>query len=372
MSEHFGDGPGITSKSTYTPSVYLGDGAHKYVTMGNHTTRGSEFSYAGLRSAGGPAEASYYAIIKIPDFPATRLYDELLLQFDFSDVVLATLTDGSKITLSPRIFGLHIKDRGTYYGKKSILGKLFSLSNSNTDGDDFNFTLAVERVNYNMGNGKVETPANFINKYPYKLIELIGHILSKNKILLDIKIPNLLVKCYNRSCYLGVMDLDKKFADNIGFGWYPLKGLVDAFLGTVNPKLAQQYMVFMVCFVGSNNGLTPETKAELLHMVGLTDTSDIRTFKVGILNQMLSYEMLQQQIRHYLGFHADTYKTTEAVSAEFMKHYIQGQPRTPGVPGKTMPMTPDSSSYGGGKSRRKYKPKSRKTRRKRSLHNHIS
>ncbi len=366
------DGPGITRKqTTHISSVDLGTGANKYVTMGNYASPGNaEFTFVGLHSAGGPGDYAegYYAIVYIPDFSAKRLYDELLLQFDFSDVVLDTLADGSKITLSPRIFGLHIEHRGTYYGRTDILANLLSLAKS-PDGDNFNFTVAEERVNYNMGNGNVETPARVINKDPDKLIQLIGYVLRKGKILLDIKIPNLLVRCYNRSCYLGVMDLDNKFTGDIGFGWYPLKGLVDAFLGTVSETLAEQYMVFMVCFVGANNGLLPTTKTKLLHQVGLiTDKSDITTFRVKRLNVMLRYDMLQTQIRYYLDFHPDVYKTTKDVSDGFMSHYIRGEKLPVGTPGRTQTMTPTRSSE-GGKSRRKRKPKSRKTRRKRSLLN---
>jgi Trp operon repressor len=228
----------------------------------------------------------------------------------------------------------------------------------------------MERVNYNGSTTTKTTSSDVINKYPDRLIQLIDVVVEQRVLLTDINVNNLFIRCGSTrldSCQMGVLDLDRKFVvDVTRFYW------LSRITNMVYMKLAQQYMVFMVCFVGSNNGLTLETKRKLLHQVGLiTDERDITTFKVGILNQMLSYDMLQRQIRHYLGFHADTYETTEAVSAEFMKHYIQGEPRTPGVRGKTMSMTPDSSSYGGGKSRRKYKPKPRKTRRKRSLHNQI-
>lgn len=143
----------------------------------------------------------------------------------------------------------------------------------------------------------------------------------------------------------------------------------------------------MVCYVGLNNGLTKTTKDYLLNKVGLL-SDDGKEFNVGALNQMLKYEALKNQIKHYLGFNQSR---TRDIGQEFNNDYINGklddavvesdsalddqeQDRSMYASSTHDSSTPDSSSD-GGKSRRKHKktskrkPKSKKTRRKRSLIN---
>ena len=294
-----------------------------------------------------------------------------------------------------KIFALQIKYkllRGTYtetyYGKKNILGALRGLVQSSPDADNFDFLIAMERVNYEMDEGFVKTPAEVINAYPDKLIHLINLVLEQKVILSDIKLQNLFVKCSdddNDSCQLGVLDLDKEFvADLTGWypGWYPLDRLLSKLTGGITIELARQYMVLMVCFVGLNNGLTEDTKKRLLKTVGLL-SDDGKEFNVRALNQMLQYEALKKQIKHYLGFNQSR---TRDIGQEFNDEYIKGQlfgavveSDSPSDVLMQDHSTPDSSmdhsSLDGGKSRRKHKkprkrkPKSKKTRRKRSLLN---
>lgn len=387
------NGPGITSQqTTHTAPLTLGTGAVKKVILAQHAGAGkAEFSYALLEWAGGPIGSNYYyAIVSVEDFPASRLLSELTLQFGFSKVEIATLSDGTKFTLSPKIFGLQIKHKGlshrfteNFYGEGEILGKLNSLALS-PDGDEYDFLIAMERVNYDMGSGSVINPADVINAYPDKLISLINVVLKLGVLLTDIKVRNLSVKCSSsRSCELGVIDLDKKFvADVTGWNWLVNLGLT----GAVHAKLAEQYMVLMVCFVGLNNGLNPDTKKRLLKMVGLadfTETGDFKSFDVAALNRMLQYEALKKQIKHYLGFNQSR---TRDIGQEFNDEYVKGEllgavVKSDSAPAGSIPerprydsSTPDSS-LDGGKSRRKHKktrkrkPKSKKTRRKRSLLN---
>ena len=371
---------GITSQqTTHTPILKLCDGPFKEVIFAQYADdERVEFSYAGLGGAGGPTRADYYAIVSVEDFPASRLLSELRLQFGFSKVKIATLSDGTTFTLSPKIFGLQIKHKGSsrgltenFYGEGEILGKLDLLASS-PDGDEYDFLIAMERINYDMGSGSVINPAHVINAYPSKLIRLIDVVLELGVLLTDIKVRNLSVKCSSsHSCELGVIDLDKKFVADVT-GWR----FLSMFTGTIDKTLAGQYMVLMVCYVGLNNKLDAIIRAKLLEKVGLavlSDKGDIAIFNVGALNQMLKHEELKKQIKHYLGFNQDR---TRDIGEGFVDGYIKGEIRTAVDRSESRPAgsTPDSSSY-GGKSRRKHKktrkrkPKSKKTRRKRSLIN---
>jgi hypothetical protein len=383
------DPGGITSQQiTTTANLVLGIGTFKKAIMANHTSHNEEFSYAGLQSAGGPGNYAngHYVIVSVEDFTADRLLSELQLQFDFSKSVLATLPDGSVVTLSPKIYALRIQDKSgafsTHYGEHNIISALESAQRASVDGGVYDFLIAMERVNYNMGpSGSAITPADVINADPSKLIHLINVVLKLGVLLTDIKVKNLSVKCSSsRSCEMGVIDLDNKFvADVTGWNWLVNLGFTDA----VNAKLAEQYMVLMVCFVGLNNGLTDNTKTMLLKKVGLLSHDGI--FDVGALNRMLQYEGLKSQIKHYLGFDHDQ---TGDIGQGFNDEYIKGELFGAVVASESAPTgsiperprhyhsTPDSS-YDGGKSRRKHKktrkrkPKSRKTRRKRSLLNRV-
>lgn len=372
---------GITSQqTTYTHTLTLGSGTFKQVIFAQYADdERVEFSYAGLGGVGGPTDSNdYYAIVSVTDFPVSRLLNELELQFRFSEIVTSY-----PFTLSPRIFALQIKYkllRGTYtetyYGEENILGALRGLVKSSPDADNFDFLIAMERVNYEMNEGFVKTPAEVINDYPDKLIHLINLVLEQKVILSDIKLQNLFVKCSdnnNVSCQLGVLDLDKEFvADLTGWypGWYPLDRLISKLTGGITIELARQYMVLMVCFVGLNNELYLKTKSKLLRDVGLLSASG--EFNVYALNQMLQHEQLNKQIRHYLGFNHDR---TRDIAKGFMDEYIlaKEKPRD-GLPDPDSMLT-DDSSLDGGKSRKKHKktrkrkPKSKKTRRKRSLLN---
>lgn len=383
------DPGGITSQqTTTTANLVLGIGTFKKAIMANHASPGNEeFSFTGLQSAGGPGNYAngHYVIVSVEDFPASRLLDELILQFKFSKSVLATLPDGSVVTLSPKIYALRIQDaRGvfsTHYGEQNIISALESAQRASVDGGGYDFLIAMERVNYNIGYGLRISPADVINADPMKLIGLIDAVLAQGVILVDIKVKNLSVKCSSsRSCEMGVIDLDNKFvADVTGWNWLVNLGFTDA----VNAKLARQYMVLMVCFVGLDNGLTDNTKTMLLKMVGLLSHDGI--FDVKALNRMLQYEGLKSQIKHYLGFNHDR---TGDIGQGFNDEYIKGELFDAVVASDSAPTgsiperprhyhsTPDSS-YDGGKSRRKHKktrkrkPKSRKTRRKRSLLNRV-
>ena len=138
----------------------------------------------------------------------------------------------------------------------------------------------------------------------------------------------------------------------------------------------------MVCFVGLNNTLTRETKSALLEHVGLLKDGK---FNVSALNQMLQYEDLKKQIRHYLGFRRDE---TRDIGQGFNDEYIDGELYdavdkldSPSASSRYQGTRSDGdmsdSSFDGGRSRRKHKktrkrkPKSIKTRRKRSLLNRV-
>ncbi|MFY7730007.1 MAG: hypothetical protein ACOVRN_10855 [Flavobacterium sp.] len=365
---------GITSKqTTHTPQHKLGSGAFKEVVMAQPAeANDEEFSFAELAKVGGPKYADYYAIVAVADFSASRLLSELTLQFGFA-----------KIGLSPNIYALKIDNYMPHYGEGNIIAELKRLTESSTDGDECDFLIAMERVNYNMGSsGSAITPEEVINADPNKLIHLINAVLAQEVILADIKVKNLSVKCSSSwSCELGVIDLDGKFVADVT-GWR----FLSMFTGTIDKTLAGQYMVLMVCFVGLNNGLRPDTKKKLLRMVGLadfTETGDIKWFDSAALNRMLQYEGLKKQIKHYLGFNHDR---TRDIGQGFNDEYIKGEllgavdksdsTSTSSGYQRPIPDTPMSdSSLVGGKSRRKHKktrkrkPKSRKTRRKRSLLN---
>jgi len=317
---------GITSKqTTRTPHHKLGSGAFKEVVMAQPANEyEEEFSFAELKKVGGQTYADYYAIVAVADFSASRLLSELSLQFDFSEVELLKLRDGTTITLSPKIFALRIQDKlrafNEYYGKANIL-KALELLASSPDGDESDFLIAMERVNYDMGSKSVKIPAEVINAHHYKLIELINLVLAQGVLLTDIKVNNLSVKCSSsHSCELGVIDLDNKFVADVT-RWYLLSRI--GFTDAVHVKLAQQYMVLMVCFVGLNNGLTTPTKRILLKHVGLL--SDDGRFNSAALNQMLQYEGLKNQIRHYLGFNHDT---TPDIVEGFVDEYILAKEKT--------------------------------------------
>lgn len=384
------DPGGITSQQiTTTANLVLGIGAFKTAIMANHASPGyEEFSFAGLQSAGGPGNyaSGHYVIVIVEDFPASRLLDELILQFKFSKAVLATLPGGSVVTLSPKIYALRIQDAGgafsTHFGELNIIAALESAQRASLDGSRYNFRIAMERINYNMGSGSVKTPAEVINAYPDKLIRLINVVLELGVLLTDIKVKNLSVKCSSSgSCEMGVIDLDYKFVADVT-GWRFLSMLT----GAIDITLARQYMVLMVCYVGLNNELDEKIRAKLLEKVGLavlSDKGDIAIFNVGALNQMLKHEELKKQIKHYLGFNQDR---TRDMGQGFVDGYIKGEIRT-AVDNSDLALAvpkPDrsahassmlDSSYDGGKSRRKHKktrkrkPKSKKTRRKRSLIN---
>jgi len=363
-------GTGITSKkTTNTPPHKLGSGAFKEVVMAHPAyANEDEFSYVGLQSAGGPGDYAngYYAIVAVADFSASRLLSELTLQFGFA-----------KIGLSPNIYALKVNNFMPQYGEHDIITELKRLTESSADGDKFDFLIAMERVNYDMGSGKTKTPEEVINRHPMKLIGLIDAVLAQGVILVDIKVKNLSVKCTSsRTCELGVIDLDKEFVADVT-GWRFLSILT----GTIDRTLAGQYMVLMVCFVGLNNTLTRETKSALLEHVGLLKDGK---FNVSALNQMLQYEDLKKQIRHYLGFRRDE---TRDIGQGFNDEYIDGElygavakSDSTSASSKAQGTGSDSDmsdSFGGGKSRRKHKktrkrkPKSRKTRRKRSLLNRV-
>jgi hypothetical protein len=368
---------GIKSKQTTLttkPPLRLGRGAFKEVVMAQPAeANDEEFSFAELAKVGGATYADYYAIVAVADFSASRLLSELTLQFGFA-----------KIGLSPNIYALKIDNYMPQYGEGNIIAELKRLTESSADGDECDFLIAMERVNYDMGSGKTKTPEEVINADPNKLIHLINAVLAQEVILADIKVKNLSVKCSSsRSCELGVIDLDGKFVADVT-GWR----FLSMFTGTIDKTLAGQYMVLMVCFVGLNNGLRPDIKKRLLQMVKLadfTETGDIKWFDSAALNRMLQYEGLKSQIKHYLGFNQSL---TRDIGPEFNDEYIKGElfgavVASDSAPTGSIPerprhyhSTPDSS-YDGGKSRRKHKktrkrkPKSKKTRRKRSLPNRV-
>jgi hypothetical protein len=368
---------GITSKQTTTttkPPLKLGSGAFKEVVMAQPANaRDEEFSFAKLKEVGGDTYAEYYAIVAVADFSASRLLSELTLQFEFA-----------KIGLSPNIYALKVNNFMPQYGEHDIIAELKRLTESSADGDECDFLIAMERVNYNMGSsGTAITPEMVINADPNKLIHLINAVLAQEVILTDIKVKNLSVKCSSSySCELGVIDLDREFVADVT-GWRVLSMLT----GNIDKTLAGQYMVLMVCFVGLNNGLHPYTKKQLLRMVGLadfTETGDIKWFDSAALNRMLQYEGLKKQIKHYLGFNHDQ---TRDIGQGFNDEYIKGELN--GAVEKSDLMHDSSryqgtrsdigmsDSFDGGKARRKHKktrkrkPKSRKTRRKRSLLNRV-
>jgi hypothetical protein len=252
---------------------------------------------------------------------------------------------------------------------------LTKLAESATDASNFDFLIAMERVNCIMGTTTVFYPAQVINANPSKLIELIDLVLAQEVLLADIKLQNLFAKCSysSRSCELGVIDLDRKFVADVT-GWR----FLSMFTGAIDKTLARQYMVLMVCFVGLNNKLEASTRAKLLEAVGLavlSQTGEIVTFNVNALDQMLRHEDLKKQIKHYLGFNHDR---TPDIAQGFNDEYIKGELSRALVRDSSRHhrSTPDSS-FDGGKSRRKHKktrkrkPKSRKTRRKRSLLNRV-
>jgi hypothetical protein len=347
------NGPGITSQQTTTtkPPFELGSGTYKTAILANHASPGyAEFTYAGLQSAGGPGNYynGHYAIISVIDFPANRLLSEFTLQFEFA-----------KIGLSPNIYALKINNDIPQYGETDINNALTAKGATKC-----NFLIAMERVNYNTGNMSTEDPAQVINNDPGKLIALINNVLAKGVLLVDIKLRNLSVKCSstnNISCKLGVIDLDREFVANVS-SWYLLSKI--GFIDAVHAKLAGQYMVLMVCFVGLTNGLTKDTKIELLKRVGLLSQNEqTYTFNTDAINNMLSYEVLKKQIMHYL---VGKYSDTDDAAYEINKEYILGE-----LFGVATRKSSDSS-YGGKarrkhKKTRKHKPKSKKTRRKRSL-----
>jgi hypothetical protein len=356
----------------------LGDGTFKEVIFAQYADDARvEFSYAGLASAGGPTDSNdYYAIVSVADFSVSRLLSELQLQFHFSKIGIS-----HEFTLSPRIYALQIKHKlltgtyvETYYGEKNIMDALTKLAESATDASNFDFLIAMERVNCIMGTKSVVYPAGLINANHIKLIELIDLVLAQGVLLTDIKLQNLFAKCSSpRSCELGVIDLDRKFVADVT-GWRFLSILT----GTIDKTLARQYMVLMVCYVGLNNTLEASIRAKLLAAVGLavlSETGEIVTFNVNALDKMLRHEDLKKQIKHYLGFN---HGRTRDIGQEFVDEYIKGEIRTAVDKSDSIRRhsTPDSS-LGGGKSRRKHKktrkrkPKSRKTRRKRSLLNRV-
>jgi len=371
---------GITSQqTTYTPILKLGSGMFKEVIFAQYADdHRVEFSYEGLARAGGPDSNDYYAIVSVADFPAGRLLSELQLQFHFSEVELLKLPDGTTFTLSPKIFALRIQNKGgefrECYGKNDILGALAS-SASSLDGDEFDFLIAMERVNYEMTDGFAKTPSEVINAHHNKLIHLINAVLEQGVILSDIKLQNLFVKCSeldNHSCQLGVIDLDKKFVADVT-GWRFLSIIT----GSIHKTLARQYMVLMVCYVGLNNKLEASTRAKLLESVGLavlSQTGEIVTFNVNALDKMLEHDDLKKQIKHYLGFNHDR---TPDIAQGFNDEYIKGELSRALVRDSSKSASSTSDSFGGGKARRKHKktrkrkPKSKKTRRKRSLLNRV-
>jgi hypothetical protein len=263
----------------------------------------------------------------------------------------------------------------TYYGENNIMDALTKLAESATDASNFDFLIAMERVNCIMGTKSVVYPAGLINANHIKLIELIDLVLDQGVLLTDIKLQNLFAKCSysSRSCELGVIDLDRKFVADVT-GWRFLSIIT----GSIHKTLARQYMVLMVCYVGLNNKLEASTRAKLLEAVGLavlSQTGEIVTFNVNALDQMLRHEDLKKQIKHYLGF---DYDRTPDIAQGFNDEYIKGELSSALArdSSKSASSTPDSS-LGGGKSRRKHKktrkrkPKSKKTRRKRSLLNGV-
>lgn len=364
---------GITSKQTTPttkPPLKLGSGAFKEVVMAQPANaRDEEFSFAKLEEVGGATYAGYYAIVAVADFSASRLLSELTLQFGFA-----------KIGLSPNIYALKVNNVMPYYGEGNIIAELKRLTESSADGDECDFLIAMERVNYEMTNGTVITPEMVINTDPNKLIHLINAVLAQEVILADIKVKNLSVKCSSsRSCELGLIDLDREFVADVT-KWYLLSRL--GLTGSVYKKLARQYMVLMVCFVGLNNGLHPDKKKELLQMVELL--SDRGEFNSAALSQMLQHEQLSKQIRHYLGFRGyeipDILKefVDESINRELYGVVVKSDSTSASSRAQGTGSDSDmSDSFGGGKSRRKHKktrkrkPKSRKTRRKRSLLNRV-
>ena len=371
------NGPGITSQQTKTTAPFrLGTGAFKEVIFAQHAdAKDAEFSYALLEWAGAPPKSSnyYYAIVAVADFSASRLLSELRLQFHFSKVEIATWSDGTKVTLSPKIFALRIKNKwgefSTHYGEGEIIQALASLPASSA-GDKYDFIIAMERVNYDTNTFSVKTPEDAIDSDPNKLISLINAVLKQGVILTDIKVRNLSVKCsssYSVSCELGVIDLDKQFvADVTGWNLLVNLGLTDA----VHANLAKQYMVLMVCFVGLTNGLAKDTKIELLKKVGLlSQNGQTYQFNTAAINKMLTHPVLKSQIKHYLvGNYADTDNAAKEIKDELILNELFGF--------ATRDSSNSYSSSSGGKSRRKHKktrrrrPKSKKTRRIRSLRNH--
>ena len=354
------DSGGITSKQTAnTSSLTLGNGAFKKAIMANHARKGNdEFSYAGLQRAGGPlnADAGYYAIVEVKDFPASRLLSELRLQFDFA-----------KLGLSPQIYALQIERNGateTYYGEQQILSVLELEGYHN---EELDFLIAMERVNYNTDDLSIVYPAQVINQDPSKLIALIDNVLDKGlKLLVDINLRNLSTKCYGRldSCELGVIDLDIEFVTDVALSWFTYG---------IPRKLAKQYMVLMVCFVGLANGLDRDTKISLLTKVKLLSKDG--KFNTAAINKMLEYPALKSKIKHYL---TSNYIDTVDVARDIEKDYVEDELFLDAeillrLFNRVKSEIPGSS---GGKSRRKHKktskrkPKSKKTYRKRSLLNH--
>jgi hypothetical protein len=364
------DTGGITSKQTTTTSpLELGRGTYKTAMMANHASHDEEFSYEGLQSAGGPGNYAngYYAIVAVADFPADRLLSELQLQFDFSRI-----TGPRSFALSPRIYALQIYIRTgpntfaptTYYGEKAITDALQGYRS-----EKLNFLIAMERVNYNTGNMTTVDPATVINQDPGKLLRLIDNVLDDGLILLlDIRLRNLFTKCSTTdlaSCELGVIDLDTEFVTDVALSW---------FTSGIPRRLAKQYMVLMVCFVGLTNGLTAVTKTKLLKAVKLLDSKG--NFNTVAIDKMLAYPLLEERIRHYLtSRHIDRAE----MASEIEKDYVEGEVFSDAeiLYGLFNRDKSDLAASSGGKSRRKHKktrkrkPKSRKTRRKRSLLNRV-
>lgn len=311
-----------------------------YISEANHRVEVAYRTYIEpVYSYSVPIDVEYKRLLDLKESLTTK-HLELISQFPNQDAVLITETE-SKLQSTNELLSRFVEYYKVRHERDSI--------------QNIGFRVLMQRTDYDDRNGRTIPVSSIIN-YD-RLNILFNALLDKGCVHGDIKIDNLCIL----NGHLGALDYDVKYVKRREY--YKAEG--------PRRTIGKQFMTLMVCLVSDH--LSDDMQMDIFNNMGIITQ--------GAPNEQALYEIclvpeFQSRIIHYL-VPDDKRKEIRSSSqqdlhgrvillADFIaEHYI--------IP--LIPLIPDpapTKKTKGGKStgKRKRKPKYKKTRRKRSLHNH--